>query len=91
MSPSRKPACARCGKTDLVGPAPLRTSAHPNSSFLMLETPGAHYHDFTVQGTACLACGAVALSLSAPTLERLRETVRPAPARGVKRTARKKR
>ena len=69
-----KPYCLRCRGTDLLGPAPMRTSAHPNSSFLMLEAPGARYHDFAVQGTVCLDCGAIDLVLPGPSLERLRET-----------------
>lgn len=69
--------CPRCGGADLAAPAPLRTSAHPNSSFLLVETPGAHFHDFAVQGEVCLGCGAVALSLSAPTLEAFRRAGKP--------------
>jgi len=38
----------------------------------MVETPGAHYHDFNVQGTVCLSCGSIDLVLPAPTLEALR-------------------
>ena len=76
MSPARKPRCARCGKADLFGPAPVRTAAHPNSSAILVETPGSRFQDHPVQGTVCLACGEVSLSLSAPTLASLRGEVR---------------
>ena len=76
MSPSKKPRCPRCGGSELEGPAPVRTTAHPNSSFLVVETAGAHLHDFAVQGTVCLSCGGVDLSLPAPTLEAFREGAR---------------
>jgi hypothetical protein len=79
---ARAPRCARCGGADLFGPAPLRTSAHPNSSPILVETPGAHFHDHPVQATVCLACGAVDLSLSGPTLEAFRSEVRPRKRRG---------
>jgi hypothetical protein len=42
-----------------------------------VETPGAHFHDHPLQATVCLACGAVSLSLSPPTLEAFREEVKP--------------
>ncbi|MCK6480669.1 MAG: hypothetical protein L6R43_11135 [Planctomycetes bacterium] len=67
------PACPRCGGADLTPPAPLRTSAHPNSSFLLVEMPGAHYHDYAVQARVCLSCGGLDLLLPPPTLERLKE------------------
>ena len=76
-----RPSCARCGGGDLFGPAPLRTSAHPNSASVLVETPGAHFHDHPLQATVCLACGAVDLSLSSPTLASLREEVKPRPPR----------
>ena len=79
MKRGKKPRCPRCGGEDLEGPAPVRTSAHPNSSPILVETPGAHFHDFVVQGTVCMGCGAVLLSLPAPTLEAFRK------ARGKKR------
>ena len=80
MTRARKAKCAGCRGTDFFGPAPVRTSAHPNSSSILVETPGAHFHDHLIQGTVCLSCGRVSLSLSAPTLAALREEVRP-PAR----------
>ena len=83
MSPARKSRCVRCGKPDLFGPAPVRTAAHPNSSSILVETPGSHFHDHPVQGTVCLACGEVSLSLSAPTLANFRAEVRR--ARGARR------
>jgi hypothetical protein len=67
------PPCPRCGGTDRFGPAPLRTSAHPNSSLLLVEAPGARHHDLAVQGTVCLGCGDIDLVLPGPSLERLRE------------------
>ena len=73
MRRAAKPRCPRCGADDLEGPAPVRTSAHPNSSSVLVETPGAHFHDFVVQGTVCLGCGAVLLSLPGPTLEAFRK------------------
>jgi ribosomal protein L40E len=80
--PVRRTSCPRCGSTDLFGPAPLRTSAHPNSSFLLIETPGAHFHDHPVQGTVCLECGSVTLVLTGPTLDALRAEVRPEAPKG---------
>jgi hypothetical protein len=77
----RKTTCPRCGGTDLFGPAPVRTSAHPNSSSVLVETPGAHFHDHPLQAIVCLGCGAVDLVLSGPTLEAFREEVRPGPRR----------
>ena len=71
-------ACARCGGTDLFGPAPVRTSAHPNSSSVLVETPGAHFHDHPVQAIVCLQCGDVAFTLGGPSLAAFREEVRPA-------------
>ena len=82
-----KSTCLGCGGADLFGPAPLRTRAHPNSSFLMVETPGAHYHDFAVQGTVCLACGGIDLVLPAPSLARLRETAEGSGGGARRRTA----
>jgi len=73
VSPKAKPRCARCGGTDRVGPGPVRTSAHPNSSLVLVETPGVHYHDTNLEGTVCLDCGAVEVSVSAATLASLRE------------------
>lgn len=73
----RKPSCPACGGIDLFGPAPVRTSAHPNSSNVLVETPGAHFHDHPVQGTVCLDCGAVSLALTGPSLAAFREEVRP--------------
>jgi hypothetical protein len=83
MSPERAkgPACRSCGSADLFGPAPIRTSAHPNSSSVLVETPGAHFHDHPLQGRVCLACGTVDLVLSPPTLAAFREEVRPRPGR----------
>jgi hypothetical protein len=81
VSRVRKPCCAVCGGTDLFGPAPVRTGAHPNSSTVLVETPGSHFHDHPLEGTVCLACGSVALSVSPPTLDALRREVRPAPRR----------
>ncbi len=78
---ARKARCPVCGGTDLFGPAPLRTGAHPSSSAVLVETPGAHFHDHPLQGTVCLDCGAVSLSLSPPTLEAFREGIRPATRR----------
>ena len=80
-----KPKCAKCRGTNLAGPAPLRTSAHPNSSHILVETPGAHYHDHTLQGTVCLDCGAVEVGLSGPTLDRLRKELGKAPRKGARR------
>ena len=76
-----KPACPRCAGTDLFGPAPVRTSAHPNSSSVLVETPGAHFHDHPVQGVVCLGCGNVTLTLTAPSLAAFREEVRPRPGK----------
>jgi hypothetical protein len=73
-----KTACPRCGGTDQFGPAPVRTSAHPNSSSVLVETPGAHFHDHPVQAVVCLGCGDVSLTLSGPSLAAFREEVRPA-------------
>ena len=85
MSPRRRappaPRCPRCGGGDLSEAAPLRTSAHPNSSQVLVETPGAHFHDHVVRATVCLACGAVDLSLSPATLEAFRAEARPGPRR----------
>jgi len=72
-----KAACPRCKGTDLFGPAPVRTSAHPNSSSVLVETPGAHFHDHPVQATVCLDCGSVALGLTGASLAAFREEVRP--------------
>jgi hypothetical protein len=72
VTAKRKPRCARCGGSDLFGPAPLRTSAHPNSSSVLVETPGAHFHDHALQGAVCLDCGAVDLFLTPATLEAFR-------------------
>lgn len=72
MKRATKPRCPRCGGTGLFGPAPLRTSAHPNSSQVLVETPGAHFHDHAVQAVVCLSCGGMDLLLSKPTLEGLR-------------------
>ena len=69
--------CARCGGTDLFGPAPVRTSAHPNSSSVLVETPGAHFHDHPLQARVCLGCGGVDLVLSPPTLAAFRDEVKP--------------
>ena len=91
MSAGMRPSCPRCGGTDLFGPAPMRTSAHPNSSFLMVETPGAHYHDFAVQGTVCLGCGGIDLVLPPPSLERLREAAAGGGGARRRRAARGKR
>jgi len=87
------PRCPACGGEDLLGPAPLRTGAHPNSSAILVETPGAHFHDHPLQGTVCLACGALALSVSAPTLEGLRRESRPSlgGSRGRRRACGKRR
>ena len=82
MSPAKKPRCARCGGSDLLGPAPVRTAAHPNSSAILLETPGAHFHDHAAQGTVCLDCGEVSLSLSASTLANLKREIRRAGREG---------
>ena len=71
-------ACPRCSGTDLFGPAPVRTSAHPTSSSVLVETPGAHFHDHPVQATVCLGCGNVDLHLTGPSLKAFREEVRPA-------------
>lgn len=65
-------ACARCGGTNSFGPGPLRTSAHPNSSMVLVETPGSHFHDINVQARVCLDCGGVSLELSPTTLDALR-------------------
>ncbi len=72
-----KAKCPRCGGKDLFGPAPVRTSAHPNSASVLGETPGAHFHDHPVQGTVCLHCGGVSLSLTGPSLAAFRDEVRP--------------
>jgi hypothetical protein len=77
----RTPRCARCGGADLSDPAPVRTSAHPNSSSVLVETPGAHFHDHPVQAVVCLGCGAVDLSLSPATLEAFRSEARPGRSR----------
>ena len=69
--------CARCGGADLFGPAPVRTSAHPNSSSVLVETPGAHFHDHPLQAVVCLNCGAVELVLSPSTLAAFRDEVKP--------------
>lgn len=74
-----KPSCPRCGGTDLFGPAPVRTSAHPNSSSVLVETPGAHFHDHPVQAIVCLECGDVALTLTPPSLAAFIEEVRMRP------------
>lgn len=74
MTKPRSPRCPRCGGEDLEGPAPVRTAAHPNSSAILVETPGAHFHDFVIQGSVCLGCGAVLLSLPGPTLETFRKS-----------------
>ena len=81
MTAKDAPRCARCGGTDLFGPAPLRTGSHPNSASILLETPGARLHDHPLQAAACLACGAVETSLSPATLEALRAEVRGGKAR----------
>ncbi len=81
-SRARREHCPSCGGTDLFGPAPIRTGAHPSSSAVLVETPGAHFHDHPLQGIVCLDCGAVSLSLSPPTLAAFREEVKPRPRRG---------
>ena len=73
----RFPRCAKCGGADLSDPAPVRTSAHPNSSPVLVETPGAHFHDHNVQAVVCLDCGAVELSLSPATLAAFRSEAKP--------------
>jgi hypothetical protein len=80
-TPSAKARCPRCGGGQFFGPAPVRTSAHPNSSSVLVETPGAHFHDHPIQATVCLACGGVDLVLTPPTLAAFREEVRPRPSR----------
>ena len=74
-------ALAVSGGADLSDPAPVRTSAHPNSSSVLVETPGAHFHDHPVQAVVCLGCGAVELSLSPATLDAFRSEVRPGKSR----------
>jgi hypothetical protein len=69
------PRCVRCGGEHLFGPGPLRTSAHPNSSLVLVETPGSRFQDVNVQALVCLDCGAVDLTLSPSTLEGLRRTL----------------
>jgi hypothetical protein len=59
----------------------VRTSAHPNSSSVLVETPGAHFHDHPLQATVCLACGAVDLGLTPPTLAAFRDEVKPRASR----------
>ncbi len=83
MSTSRTPGprCPFCRSSRLFGPAPMRTSAHPNSSVLLVEAPGSRFHDFAVQGMVCLGCGHVGLTLSPTTLAGLREVVDELPAK----------
>ena len=76
MTAKRKAKCARCGGSDLFGPAPIRTSAHPNSSSVLVESPGAHFHDHALQGMVCLGCGAVDLLLTPATLDAFRGDIK---------------
>jgi hypothetical protein len=76
VTAKKKPRCARCGGGDLFGPAPIRTSAHPNSSSVLVETPGAHFHDHALQGMVCLDCGAVDIFLTPATLDAFRSDLK---------------
>ena len=76
MTRARVRRCARCGGRELFGPAPIRTSAHPNSSSVLVESPGAHFHDHALQAVVCTGCGAVDLLLTPATLEAFRADLR---------------
>ncbi|MHC4923392.1 MAG: hypothetical protein ACYTG4_04850, partial [Planctomycetota bacterium] len=52
---------------------PVRTSAHPNSSFLLVEMPGAHEHDIALEALVCKACGAADLRVPDASLPKMRE------------------